>query len=189
MKRRAIALAVVAIVVAAIAVAFASTHWTAKAEDGDVPIAQVQLGDLDLKVYAPGQLRAAHSMVLTAPPVSGGALQITRLLHTGVPVKKGDIVFEFDPAEQRYKLEQSQSEVLQADQEIAKAKADTAVQAAEDKVALLKARFELRRAELEVEKNELVSVIDAKKNDLALEQAKNSLAKLQQDIESHTASG
>ena len=38
-------------------------------------------------------------------------------------------------------------------------------------------------------KNELVSVIDAKKNDLALEQAKRALTQLQQDIESHTASG
>jgi multidrug resistance efflux pump len=128
-------------------------------------------------------------MVLTAPPVGGGALQITRLLHTGASVKKGDVVFEFDPSEQRFKLEQSRSELLQAEQEITKAMADAAVQAAEDKVALLKARFDVRRAELEVQKNELVSVIDAKKNQLALEQAKGALAKLQQDIESHTASG
>jgi multidrug resistance efflux pump len=128
-------------------------------------------------------------MVLTAPPVSGGALQITRLLHTGAPVKKRDIVFEFDPAEQRYNLEQSRSELRQAQQEIAKAMADAAVQAAQDKVALLKARFDARRAELEVGKNELVSVIDARKNDLALEQAKRALTQLQQDIESHTASG
>jgi HlyD family secretion protein len=144
---------------------------------------------LDLKVYATGELQANHAMVLTAPPVGGGALQITRLLHAGAPVKKGDIVFEFDPAEQRYKLEQSRSELLQAEQEIAKAMADAAVAAAQDKVALLKARFALRRAELEVQKNELASVIDARKNQLALEQAHDSLAKLQKDIESHSASG
>ncbi|MGC2184269.1 MAG: efflux RND transporter periplasmic adaptor subunit [Terriglobales bacterium] len=149
----------------------------------------MQRGDLDLNVQATGELRANHTMVLTAPPVGGGALQITRLLHTGTPVKKGDIVFDFDPAEQRYKLEQSQSELLQAEQEIAKATADAVVQAAQDKVALLKARFAVRRAELEVQKNELVSVIDAKKNQLTLEQAKGALAKLEQDIKSHTASG
>jgi len=134
-------------------------------------------------------LRASHAVALTAPPVAGGALQITRLLHTGTPVKKGDIVFEFDPAEQRYKLEQSRSELLQAEQEIAKARADADVLAAQDKVALLKARFALRRAELEVQKNELVSVIDARKNELSLQHAKDTLAKLQQDLESHTASG
>jgi len=128
-------------------------------------------------------------VVLTAPPVGGGALQITRLLHTGTPVKKGDIVFEFDPAEQRYKLEQSRSELQQAEQEIGKAMADADVLAAQDKVELLKARFALRRAELEVQRNELVSVIDAKKNELALQHAKDSVAKLQQDLESHVASG
>ncbi len=157
--------------------------------EGEVPLVRVQHGDLDLKVYATGELRANHSVVLTAPPVAGGALQITRLLHTGASVKKGDVVFEFDPAEQRYKLEQSRSELLQAQQEIVKAKAAAAVQAAQDKVALLKARFEVRRAELEVQKNELVSEIDRRKNDLALKQAQAVLVKLQQDVESHTASG
>jgi HlyD family secretion protein len=189
MKKRIIAWGTIAVVFAAIAGVLASTRKSGNPEDSGVPIARVQRGDLDLKVYATGELRATHAIVLTAPTVGGGALQITRLLHTGTPVKKGDIVFEFDPAEQRYKLEQSESELLQAEQDIAKAKADAAVQAAQDKVALLKARFEQRRAELEVQKNELVSVIDARKNDLALKQAEAVLAKLQQDVESHTASG
>ena len=81
---------------------------------------------------------------------------------------------EFDPSEQHYKLDQNRSELLQAEQEITKAKADAAVVAAQDKVALLKARFDVRRAELDVQKNELVSTIDARKNDLALEQAQAS---------------
>jgi HlyD family secretion protein len=189
MKRHAIAWGVVLIVFVVVAGVLATTSRTIKTGDNEVPLARVQYGDLDLRVYATGELRANHTMVLTAPPVGGGALQITRLLHTGASVKKGDVVFEFDPSEQRFKLEQSRSELLQAEQEITKAMADAAVQAAEDKVALLKARFDVRRAELEVQKNELVSVIDAKKNQLALEQAKGALAKLQQDIESHTASG
>src|SRR6266576_838079 len=189
MKKRVIAWGTIAVVFATIAGVLASTRKSGNPDDNGVPLARVQRGDLDLKVYATGELRATHAIVLSAPTVGGGALQITRLMHTGAPVKKGDIVFEFDPAEQRYKLEQSESELLQAEQDIAKAKADAAVQAAQDKVVLLKARFELRRAELEVQKNELVSVIDARKNDLALKQAQAVLAKLQQDVESHTASG
>ena len=190
MKRKQVIVAGLAVIVlAAVAGLLAKTSQTVKTGDRDVPLARVQRGDLDIKVYATGELRATHSMVLTAPPVGGGALQITRLLHTGAAVKKGDIVFEFDPAEQRYNLEQSRSELLEAQQEITKAQADAAVLAAQDKVALLKARFDARRAELEVGKNELVSVIDAKKNDLALEQAKRALTQLQHDIESHAASG
>jgi HlyD family secretion protein len=157
--------------------------------DEDVPLARVQRHDLELKIYSSGELRAGRSQMLTAPPIGGGALQITRLLHTGAPVKKGEVVIEFDPSEQRFKLEQSRSELLEAEQEIIKAKADAKVQAAEDKVALLKARFDVRRAQLEVGKNELVSTIEAQKNQLALDAAKRALAQLEQDAQSHASSG
>ena len=162
------------ILVGAIAVVAAVRRSSLPATDGEIPVGQVKRGDMELKVVATGELRATHTITLTAPPVGGGALQITRLSHTGVAVKKGDIVIEFDPSEQRYKLEQNRSELLQAEQEITKAKADAAVLAAQDKVALLKDRFDVRRAELDVQKNELVSAIDGKKNQLALEQAQAS---------------
>jgi HlyD family secretion protein len=158
------------------------------ASDG-IPLAQVKRGDLDLKVHANGELNATHTMMLAAPAVGGGSLQITRLLAGRLPVKKGDVVIEFDPSEQRYKLEQSRSELLQAEQEITKAKADAAVLKAQDKVALLKARYDVRKAELDVQKKEIVSAIDAAKNDAALKQAKQLLAELERDIESHNKSG
>ena len=154
----------------------------------DVPSGYVKRGDLEMKVFVTGELRASHSEMLTAPPIGGGALQLTQLLHTGTAVKKGDLVMEFDPSEQHFKLDQNRSELMQAEQEITKAKADAAVVAAQDKVALLKARFDVRRAELDVQKNELVSTIDARKNDLALEQAKRVLAELEQDVKSRSAS-
>jgi multidrug efflux pump subunit AcrA (membrane-fusion protein) len=155
----------------------------------DIPVALVKRGDIDIQVHATAELRASHSIMLTAPAVGGDALQLTHLLHTGQAVKKGDVVFEFDPSEQRYKSEQNRSELLQAEQEIVKAKADAAVLAAEDAVTLLKDRYAVRRAELDVQKNELLSKIDADKNDLALGQAKRVLEEELKDIESHKASG
>jgi HlyD family secretion protein len=188
--RRAITWAVVAIIlITAIAMVAAARRGSITTTDDEIPVGKVKRGDLNLEIDATGELRANHTITLTAPPVGGGALQIIRLLHTGVPVKKGDIVIEFDPSEQRYKMEQSRSELLQAEEEITKAKADAAVLAAQDTVTLLKDRYEVRGAELELQKNELVSAIDAKKNQLALEQAKRVLAQLEQDIQSRTASG
>jgi HlyD family secretion protein len=173
-----------------VAIGFAASGRSdVSSSEGDVPFAPVQRGQLDLKVYTTGELKANHSMMLTAPPIGGSSLQITRLLHTGTPVKKGDVVIEFDPSEQRYKQEQSHSELLQAQQDMIKARADAAVQAAQDKVGLLKARFDVRRAQLEVQKDELVSAIDAKKNRLALEQANRALAELEHDIQSHGVTG
>ena len=155
----------------------------------EVPVAEVQRGDVDMDVHATGELRASHTVMLTAPSVGGGALEITELLPTSTPVKKGDVVVEFDPGEQQYKLDQSRSELMQAEQEITKANADAAVLAAQDKVALLKARYDVRQAQLDVQKNEIVSSIDARKNDLALEQAQRVLTELEQDSQSHQQSG
>ena len=98
------------------------------------------------------------------------------------------MVLEFDPSEQEYNLAQNRSDLLQAEQEIVKSKADAAVQTAQDQTALLKAKYAVRRAELEVSKNELVSKIDAQKNLLALDEAKRALTQLEQDIRSHSAS-
>jgi HlyD family secretion protein len=189
-SQRAITWAVVAVVLCAVVGVVAAVRRGSPAATGDdIPTGLAKRGDLDMKIYVNGELRASHSEMLTAPPIGGGALQITHLLHTGTAVKKGDLVMEFDPSEQRYKLDQNRSELMQADQEITKARADAAVVAAQDKVALLKARFDVRRAELDVLKNELVSSIDARKNDLALEQAKRVLAELEQDVKSRSASG
>jgi multidrug efflux pump subunit AcrA (membrane-fusion protein) len=174
-------------VVAVVAFALGRTHLAA-ASDG-IPLAPVKRGDLAIKVPADGELDASHTLMLTAPAVGGGSLQITKLLAGRLPVKKGDVVIQFDPSEQTYKMEQSRSELLQAEQEIIKAKADAAVLKAQDKVALLKARYDVRKAELAVQKKEIVSALDAAKNDAALKQAKQLLSELEGDIESHNKSG
>jgi len=189
-RRRTIAWAVASVVLCAVVgVVAAVRRATPTAASGTIPTSRVKRGDLEMTVNATGELRATHMETMTAPPIGGGSLEITRLLHTGIFVKKGDLVMEFDPSEQLFKLEQNRSELLQAEQEITKAKADAAVVAAQDKVNLLKAHFDVRRAELEVQRNELISTIDARKNDLALEGARRVLAELEQDVKSRSASG
>lgn len=189
-RRRTIAWAVASVVLCAVVgVVAAVRRATPTAASGTIPTSRVKRGDLEMTVNATGELRATHMETMTAPPIGGGSLELTRLLHTGTVVKKGDLVMEFDPSEQLFKLEQNRSGLLQAEQEITKAKADAAVVAAQDKVNLLKAHFDVRRAELEVQRNELISTIDARKNDLALEGARRVLAELEQDVKSRSASG
>jgi multidrug resistance efflux pump len=177
--RRILLPAVAGLILAAGAVA--ALQVLGKRESRELPTARATRGNLDLTVYTRGELRPLRSSLLAAPPVRG-QLQITFLARTGERVKSGDLVVEFDPSEQEYNIEQARSELLQAEQEITKSKADATVQAAQDEVALLSARFEVRRSELEVSRNELVSPIDAKKNDLALEEAKRKLTQLEGDI-------
>jgi multidrug efflux pump subunit AcrA (membrane-fusion protein) len=158
-----------------------------KQTDRVIPTARVQRGDLDMKVYATGELRPSRSAQLIVPSVPG-TLQIVMILPTGSYAKEGDVVVEFDTSEQEYNLEQAQLELMQSEQEITRARADAAVQASLDQVSLLSARYSVRRAELEVSKRELLSAIDAKKNELALEEAKRRLAQLGLDTKNRAAS-
>ena len=161
---------------------------TVLATDSEIPTATVKEVDLQLKVSTTGVLRTTQSRTIIAPPIAGGILQIITLARSGAQVHTGDVVLEFDPSQQEYNLGQNRSDLLQAEQEIVKAKADADVQTAEDQTALLKAKYAVRRAELEVSKNELVSPIDAQKNVLGLDEAKRALTQLEQDIKSHSAS-
>jgi HlyD family secretion protein len=189
-RSRVLALSVIGVVaVAAVATVWVRAAGRNRTTGEDIPVATVQRGDLNLDVFGEGELQASHVVMLAAPPIGGDTLQITKLVHTGERVKKGDVVIEFDPSGQQFKLEQSRSDLEQAEQEIAKAQADDAVLAAKDKVALLKARYDVRKAELDVQKNELLSRIDAEKNQLALDQANRALAELEADVKSHTQSG
>ena len=166
----------------------ACRQTTVLATDSEIPTATVKEVDLQLKVSTTGVLRTSESRTISAPAIGGGTLQIVTLARSGAQVHTGDVVLEFDPSQQEYNLGQNRSDLLQAEQEIVKAKADADVQTAEDQTALLKAKYAVRRAELEVSKNELVSTIDAQKNLLTLDEAKRALAQLQEDVKSHTAS-
>jgi HlyD family secretion protein len=176
---------VMLVVLGGAGIVYAVQNWSAERHDG-VPTTKVTRGDLKLDVYATGELRSGRSISLIAPPISGGSLRIVQLAATGTAVKAGDVVIEFDPAEQQYALEQARSELNEAGQEIVKMKADAEVQAAAEKVALLTARYDVRRAELDVLAGELISAIEAKKRALNLEEAKRRLAQLEQDAKSRT---
>ena len=152
-----------------------------------VPTIRVARGNLNLKVYTSGELRAGKTAMLVAPSV-GSALRLIFLANTGTRVKSGDLVADFDPSDQEHNLEIASYDLKQAEQAIAKAKADASVQDAQDKVDLLKAEFDVRRAEMDVSKKDLVSAIDAKKNLLSLDEARRHLSQLKEDIPSHAVS-
>jgi len=129
-----------------------------------------------------GTTMAAHSFTVLAPRLEGaqvGSMVVTKLAPAGVPVKKDDLLAEFDPqAQEKDYLDKKTTydglvgQVAQkhAEEEIARAKDDTAIKQAED---------ELKRAQLELQRNEIVSRIDAEKNQEAAEEAQATLKQLQ----------
>jgi HlyD family secretion protein len=182
MKRTVIWIAL-ALVVAAVGAAMAIGMPRLPESSTDIPTAKVSRSPLELNVHATGELRAGRTVTLITPPV-GGMLRIVSMVPTGGAVKAGDVVVEFDPADQQYALEQARTELAEAEQEIVKMKADREVQNAQDAVDLLTARFDLRRAELDAQGNEFVSPIDAQKNALSLEEARRRLLQIEDDVKS-----
>ena len=176
MTRRIVWIAVALVVIAAGAAIAVGMPSLPERSNG-IPTTRVAKGRLELNVHANGELRAGRTVTLITPPV-GGMLRIVDMVTTGGAVKNGDVVMEFDPADQQYALEQARTELAEAEQEIVKMKADREVQIAQDEVDLLTARFDVRRAELDAQGNEFISPIDAQKNALSLEEARRRLAQL-----------
>ena len=148
-----------------------------------VPTAKVLRGDVVIRAYTRGELRAVRSATLTAPNLFG-TVQVTKIAPLGALAREKDLIVEFDDSERRATLEETQLEVDQTDEQIKKAQLDLEIQDDQDKVDLLKAQFAVRRAELEVQRNELLAEIDRKKNLLNLEEAKRRLKQLESDIKS-----
>src|SRR5713226_458554 len=151
-----------------------------------VAVAKVRRGDVVVRAYSRGELRAVRSATLTAPNLFS-TVQVTKLAPLGSLSKEKDLIVEFDDSERRTALEEALLEVEQIDEQIKKAQADLAIRNNQDQVDLLKARYTVRRAELEVQRNELLSTIDAKKNLLNLEESRRRLDQLKSDINSRKA--
>lgn len=173
----------VLVLVAAVAGAAVSARRLFGRGGPDLPTVRVARGNLDLSVHTTGELRAARSAMVVAPSV-GTTLQIVRLAASGSSVQAGAVVVEFDPSEQEFGLEQSRSELDEAEQELVRSRAEAEVQAAQDQVALLKARFAVRRAELDLRARDMIGAIEARKNELTLDEARRRLMQLEEDLQS-----
>jgi HlyD family secretion protein len=144
-----------------------------------VPTTRVVRGSIELSVHGKGDLRASKFASLQAPPMSG-TLRLLTAVETGVYVKQGDVIMTFDPTELQYQLEQAESQLVEAEQNILKLEADRDAQAAEDKFDLLQAGFDVRRAELDARPDrDLISDRDYQTHQITLEEARRKLAKLQ----------
>jgi HlyD family secretion protein len=148
-----------------------------------VATTKVRRGDVVVRSFARGELRAVRSSTLVAPNLFG-TVQVTRLAALGAFAREKDLVVEFDDSEVRSRLEEKELELEQLEEQIKKSRADLAISANQDQVELLRTRYAVRRAELEVKRNELISKIDAQKNLLTLEEARRRLKQFESDIKS-----
>jgi HlyD family secretion protein len=147
-----------------------------------VPVATVRQGDVVIRAYTRGELRALRSEALVAPNLNG-TVQVTRLAPLGAFAREKDLIVEFDDSEVAARIEETQLGLESTDESIKKSEAELAIRANQDQVDLLTNQYGVRRAELQVQRNPLLAAIEQKKNTLGLDEARQRLAQFQNDMQ------
>src|SRR6266481_7067065 len=106
----------------------------------EIATTRVRRGDVIVRSYARGELRATRSVTLTAPNLFG-TVQVTKLAPMGSFAHEKDLIVEFDDSEVNTRLEEKLLELEQIDEQVKKAEADLAIQNNQDQVDLLTAKF------------------------------------------------
>jgi multidrug efflux pump subunit AcrA (membrane-fusion protein) len=153
--------------------AIAMTRWRGAPS---LPTAEVKQGDYVDLVEIRGEIRPRKSVVVAAP-MQAGELQILKLAPNGTAVKAGDVVLQFDGSTLKRTIQESQSELRQAMQELDQAKAQARITNGQDNTALLHSQYDVDRAKLEpgLQGDDIVSKMDSEKAKLALADAEQRL--------------
>jgi HlyD family secretion protein len=128
----------------------------------DVPVAKVRKGDFVVAVKTRGEVRSTRSVILTTPQVPDP--RIVKLAESGKPIKKGDVVVEFDAVQQEQNFIEKSTSVRTADSEIVQMQASHKIDNEMDSMNLMQSEYNVERAKLEASKAEILSEIEGAKN-------------------------
>ncbi len=158
--------------------AIAMGSW--RAVPPPLPTAPVTLGDYVDVVEVRGQVRPRKSILVTAP-MQSGELQILKLAPSGSTVKAGDVVVQFDGSTLQRTVQERESELRQAEDELAQAKAQANITAQQDSTALLHSRYDVDRAKLGdvLDQEGIIAKADMERAKLAVADAEQRLRESQ----------
>jgi HlyD family secretion protein len=184
LRRPRNAAAAVMVVILAISGVFAAVG---RGSEPDVPMSAVTRGDFTDRLEIRGEIRPVKSVVLSSP-LQSGELQIIKLAKSGTLVKPGDVVVQFDGSTLQRTIEEKQSELRQADAEIAQTRAQSKITEEQNGTALMKAQYDLQRSKLEVMKGDTIPRIQLEQAKLAIGDAEQRLKELEAKIKSDKTS-
>ncbi len=173
------------VLAACVAGAYAAYHYTGTTEV-DVAVARVRRGDFIIAVKNRGEIRSTHSMLLTAPQVPDP--RIVKLADSGKPIKKGDVVIEFDGVQQEQNLIEKTTTVRTADSEIVQTKAQHKIENEMDGMNLMQSEYNVDRAKLEASKAEILSEIEGAKDRIDVGVSEGELNQVKTSIKSREIS-
>jgi RND family efflux transporter MFP subunit len=174
------------LIVAAVVAAVGFGAFTLATRAGavpDVPTVTVTKGEFVDYLQVRGEIRPAKSIVLAAP-MQAGELLIVKLAKNGGAVKAGDMLVEFDGTQLKQRMQEKQSEVKQADAEIAQMQAQQRITLQQDETAVMRAKYDLDRAKLDLGKGEIVSKVEYEQAKLLVDDATQKLREAEQKAKS-----
>jgi multidrug efflux pump subunit AcrA (membrane-fusion protein) len=149
----------------------------------EVPVARVRRADFIISVRTRGDIKSARSVILKAPQVPG--LRIVHLAESGRPVKKGDVVVEFDGSQQDQNVISRTTNVRAADGDIVQTKATQKIDNEADAMSKMSGEYDLERAKLDASKAEVLSAIEGEKNRIQVGVSEGSLQTVKASINAH----
>ena len=165
--------------------AYAAYRYTGKTVV-EIATARVRKGDFTISVKTRGELRSNNSVILTAPQVPSP--KIIKLAESGKPVKKGDVIVEFDAAQQeQFYLDRSTS-VRTVDSEIVQLQASHRITDEADGMNLMTSGYNVDRAKLEASKAEVISQIEGEKAKIDVGITEGEFTQVKTTIKAHDIS-
>jgi len=164
---------------------YAAYNYNAKASVVEVPVAKVRKGEFTLVVRARGEIRSVNSRIISVPQVPDP--RIVRLAESGKPIRKGEVVVEFDAAQQEQSLLERNTSVRTIDSQIVQTKASHRIVNELDGMNKMTAEYNLERAKLEASKAEVVSEIEGAKSRIDVGITEGELGQVGQTIKTHGA--
>jgi HlyD family secretion protein len=149
----------------------------------EVPVAKVRKGEFIISVRTRGEVRSSRSVILSAPQVPNP--RIVRLAENGKLVNKGDVVVEFDAAQQEQNLLEMTTNVRTVDSEITQTKASHQITSESDGMNMMTADYNLQRSQLEAGKAEVVSQIEGAKSRIDVTVSEGELGQVKTTVKSH----
>ena len=149
----------------------------------EVPVARVRRADFIISVRTRGDIKSARSTILKGPQVPG--LRITHLAVNGRPIHKGEVVVEFDSANQEQMVLNRQTNVRSADGDIVQTQASQKMIDEQDAMNKMSSEYSLERSKLDASKAEVISAIEGEKNRIQVGVAEGTLQQVKASINAH----
>jgi RND family efflux transporter MFP subunit len=161
---------------------YAAYRYTGTTEV-EVATVRVRRADFVISVRTRGDIKSARSTIMKAPQVPG--LRIVHLADNGRPIKKGDVVVEFDAVQQEQNVISRTTAVRAADGDIQQMRATQVMDDEADAMNKMTSEYGLESAKLDASKAEVLSKIDGEKNRIQVGVSEGALQQVKASINAH----